>query len=113
MTVEGRVFRTDDLTLAEAAEIEKATDTSWLRLNPFGSANHCLAILTAFLARDRGQEEAAKIISAMPVGDALDCLELVEDDKPTSYTDGLPKAEGAPETSGSSGAPSDSDGLQT
>ena len=69
---------TDELTLAEAIGIEKATGHPWSAINPFASAVDCQAILVAFAARTLGAEEAHIRVAAMSVGDCLDAIDVAE-----------------------------------
>jgi hypothetical protein len=59
ITIDGQSFLTDDLTVDEAVGIERATGVSWLQLNPLVSADHCRAVMVAFLSRQIPEEEAA------------------------------------------------------
>lgn len=113
ITVGGKSFLTDDLTLNEAEAIEKATGESWLSLTPYRSAVHCREIMRAFLLRDHSEAEAEEILSGMTVSKALDAVEVVDDDLPEVMEDGRPKAEGAASTRGSSTAPDPLVGLPT
>lgn len=102
LTIDGKTFRTDELTLDEAAQIEKDAGTSWLSINPFQSANQCRAIIVAFLTRDVGREAAQAQAGAMTLTETLDALKAVGDDMPGEFEDGVPdpKAEAEPETPG-------------
>ncbi len=101
VTVDGRQFSVDDLTLDEAVEIEKVCGVTWLNINPFRSAEQCRAIISMFLRRDLGPEEAAKRVGALSVGDALDSIKSVDgDDLPDTFVDGVPKAGAEPATTG-------------
>jgi hypothetical protein len=94
ITVEGESFMDDDLTLDEAIAIEKALDTSWQFINPLRSGEHCREIMVTFLARTRGVEEARKIVGGLTVKQAIAGVEhIADDDLPTEYEDGIPKAE--------------------
>lgn len=109
----GQSWRTDELTLKEAIGIEKVTGKSWMLINPFQSAEDCKAIMVAFLAREMSPDVAEAKIDAMSLREVLDSVDVVKDDLPDVYVDGLPKAEGEASTSGSSGEPADSDGPPT
>ena len=87
---EGEEFLTDDLTLAEAIAIEKATGHSWYDINPFRSATDCQAIMVAFLSRTLSEDVAAKQVSGMSLKDVLASVDVVPDDRPQSYEDGMP-----------------------
>lgn len=98
ITVEGVTFDTDDLTLDEAIAIEQATGVPWTSINPLRSGEHCKLVIAAYLARTRGQEVAAKTVGAMTLREVLEAVKWVEDDLPTEYEDGLPKAGDGPAT---------------
>ena len=109
----GDSWMVGDLTLDEFAAIEEATRASWVTFNPLLSAKQARAALTALVARSVGYDEAARKIGAMSIREAVDCFEVVRDDMPEVYSDGIPKEEAAQETNGLSGAPPASDGLPT
>lgn len=108
-----RTWRTDDLTLDEAIGIEKAVGRSWMQINPFQSAQDCKAIIVAFLTREMDGPAAEAKVGALSLREVLESVDLVRDDLPDLYQDGLPKAEGGPSTTGSSGEPDGSDGPPT
>lgn len=107
-----KVFRTDDLTLDEAILIQKETGHSWFVINPLQDPVAAKAIQTRFLAREYGEEEAAKRAGAMTVRELVASVKAVDDDLPDEYEGGVPLAEDAPTTSGSSGARSSSTGRR-
>lgn len=113
VTFGGQTWRTDELTLKEAIGIEKATGRSWMLINPFQSAEDCKAIMVAFLARDMAPDVAETKVDGLSLREVLDSVDVIKDDLPDVYQDGLPKAEGEDSTNGSSGEPDDSDGPPT
>lgn len=102
------VLRQADITVGQAERIEKLTGKSWLLLNPVGSAAHARAVIQVMGADASGKTEAevGAEIAAMRVDDYLTLLEFrnVDDDKPTSYTDGNPPVAAEPSTRSSSGS---------
>lgn len=106
-------WRTDDLTLDEAIAIEKATGRSWVQINPFQSARDCKAIIVAFLAREMDLVAAEAKVGALSLREVLDSVNVVGDDLPDQYADGIPKGEDGPSMTGSSGEPAGSDGPPT
>lgn len=103
VTVDGKSWLTEDLTLDEAIEVEKETGESWLYLNPIRSAKHAKAIIARFLARDTDIDQARARVGSMSVTDVLGCVDNADDDRPAEHKDGVPtvdpKAEsGEPET---------------
>lgn len=113
VTFAGETWLTEDLTLDEFGKIEDDLGATWVRFNPLLSSKHAKAALVAFLTRSIGEEAASKKIGALSLKEAVACFEVVPDDLPDMYEDGVPKAEGATETGGSSPAPPDSDGPLT
>jgi hypothetical protein len=113
VSVGDRHWRTDDLTLDEAIGIEKATGRSWMQINPFQSAQDCKAVMVAFLTREMDVGAAEGKVGSLSLREVLDSVELIKDDLPTQYVDGIPKAEDGPSTTGSSGEPNGSDGPPT
>ena len=96
-------FVVDDLTLAEAAQVEQETGESWLLMNPVKSASQARAIMTRFLARSLGEEKARATVDGMSIRAYADSVEKVDDDRPDEYRDGSPvvdpkAAEAAPGT---------------
>lgn len=112
LTIDDETFTTDDLTVDEAIQVEQETGQSWLHMQPGVSAVQTKAVLVAWLSRTTARDVAAKRVGAMTVAEIADVVKIVESDLPGEYIDGQvnPKAGGAPSTSGSSGAPDDSDG---
>jgi hypothetical protein len=104
---------TDDLTLDEMVVVEEECGATWVRFNPFLSSKHARAGLVAFVARSIGRDEAARKVGALSVKEAVACFEVVPDDLPEVFEDGIPKAGDDQGTTGSSGAPTDSDGPPT
>ena len=103
----------DDLTLDEFALIEDEVDVTWVRFNPLVSSKQARAVLTSFLARTIGHEEAARKVGALSIKEAAACFEVAREDLPEVYEEGLPKEEAGPSTPGSSGPPETSDGPPT
>lgn len=112
VTVGEKVFRTDDLTLDEAILIQKETGHSWFVINPLQDPAAAKAIQTRFLAREYGEEEAAKRAGSMTVRELVAAVKAVDDDLPDEYENGIPLVEDVPATSGSSGARGSSTGRR-
>lgn len=90
--------------------IERETEMRWtdILVAPAASAR-CRSPCTPRRA-SRPALNLSSITPARLVDDEL--FFRAEDDLPESYQDGIPKAEGEAPTSGSSGAPNDTDGPQ-
>ncbi len=103
--IDGQVYNTDNLSVAEAVELEKALGKTWRELNPLGSAEEFQAFATVCLRRDHPADQAAKIAQELPLSVALSATKWVGDDLPEIYEDGYPKAEAGPSTTTSSISP--------
>lgn len=95
--IDGNTFRTDDLTLNEAIQIEADANTNWGLINPFRSAEDAKAVIVAFLTRSTGRPVALERVGTMTVKATLECIDIVEDDRPDAFEEGipLPEADGA------------------
>lgn len=109
----GDSWLVDDLTLDEFGRIEEEVGATWVGFNPLISSKHARAALTAFVGRTVGMDEAVKKVGALSIKEAVACFEIVPDDLPQIYENGLPKAEGGTGTDGLSPVPPDSDGPLT
>lgn len=105
LELDGRVYNTDELSLADAVELEKALGRTWRELSPLTSAEEFVAFATVCLKQDHPADVAAKIVADLSLGKALAAARWVGDDLPEVYEDGLPKAGGGPSTTTSSGSP--------
>lgn len=103
LTINGRTYNTDQLSVAETVELEKMLGHTWRELNPLASAEEFQAFATICLRRDHPADQAVKLAAELPLGAALAAACWVESDLPTSYEDGLPKAD-VPSTTTSSGS---------
>lgn len=98
-------FNVDDLTLDECITVEREAGVTWLELNPFASARQAKAVVGA-VARRLGKKDTLARLGNMKATDVIDLLEYVapdevkaEDDLPSEFVDGIPKAEDGPTTS--------------
>ena len=80
LTYEGQVFSEDDLTLGEAATVEKVTGTSWGMLNPVSSGSECQAIIASCLHHRDGVKlvDAMKTAGQMTAADAVAAISSYE-----------------------------------
>lgn len=83
-------FEVDDLTLAEAAQVERETGESWLYMNPVKSAEQARAIMTRFLARSLGEDKARAVVDGMAIRDYAKAVDVIKDDRPDEFRDGSP-----------------------
>jgi len=116
LVLEGKTYRTDDLTIEEAEIIEDVSGRTWLQLNPMRSAKEFRAVAVAFLSRDFDADKAKLMVAGLAIQTAQDAVRFVDDDLPRLFEDGLPdpKAEGGNSTSTSSSSPDPpSDGPPT
>lgn len=105
---DGETYRQDELTLADAAELDRATGETWALLNVQGTPLR-LAKVTAWLHSRRtgtGYDEVFAKTSAMPaVKFVVDHFEAeAPDDLPDQWENGFPPTAASQETDGSSGA---------
>lgn len=105
LELDGHVYNTDDLSVAQAVELEKKLGKTWRELNPLGSAEEFQAFAVVCMQRDHPADHAAKLAAELPLGAALAAARWIEPDLPDVYEDGNPKAEGGPSTTTSSGSP--------
>lgn len=94
---DGPKFNHLDLTGFEVLALEQRLGIEWGDLRPVANVGHRMAILETFLARS-DQEKAAARIGAMTMAELEEAVTVewdAQDDLPTTYEDGLPKAEDA------------------
>lgn len=90
VTLDGRAYRTDSLTLIEAEALEGETGKSWLELNPVKSAKEFRCIALCFLRRDLNPDKAQAVVAELTLGQAMASVKWVADDLPDTYDDGIP-----------------------
>jgi len=105
LTIDGRVYTTDSLSIDESEQLEKECGKSWLELNPIRTSTEFRATVRVLLTRDHTPADIERILADFTVKSAMAAVEWVDDDLPTVFEDGLPKAEGGPSTTTSSGSP--------
>jgi len=105
LTIDGRVYSTNSLTLDESTLLEKECGKNWLELNPIRSSTEFRETVRVFLTRDHNPGDVERILANFTIQSAMAAVEWVDDDLPTVFEDGLPKAEGGPSTTTSSGSP--------
>lgn len=108
-TPDGGQVRLTDLPLAVLGEIEAETETKWLDVITAPAQSIPVVTATYRAACAHVGVEPQELTAAEYIDSVL---ERVDDDMPTTYGEGIPKAEGGPQTSGSSGAPNDTGGPQ-
>lgn len=101
----GEVFRQDELTLQQYADIEKATQlryeqTTWALDPSHLEANVLLSVGSLLLAERKGMpvDQARKEIGALRRADFEAAVSEYEDDTPSAYTDGFPQSVDEPST---------------
>jgi hypothetical protein len=111
VTTPGGQVRIGDLPLDVVVQLEGDTETEWWQIaaHPYRSAKVARYVYAACCAHV-GCEPAA-----LTLRDITEVFETVDEDLPTLYEGGIPKAasEAAPATPGSSGQPEPSTGPQT
>lgn len=101
-------------TAFEVIEAETGLDWSDVVLAPARTAK-AARVVYRVACESNGSTPVDNLSPAMLVREDSPIFELVSDDQPVSHdpNTGLPNSEGAQPTSGSSGAPGDSDGHPT
>jgi hypothetical protein len=105
LTLSGKVYNTHSLSLEESDQLEKECAKTWLELNPVRSSAEFRATARVFLTRDHDPAGVELLLAAFTIQSAMAAVEWVDDDLPDVFEDGLPKAEGGPSTTTSSGSP--------
>lgn len=116
VTLEGKAYSTDSLTLDEAEVLEEECGRTWLELNPVRSSKEFRATARVFLHRDYAPGDVDRIVNGITIAAAMRAVVWVDDDLPKVFEDGMPdpKAAGGPSTTTSSGSPTPpTDGPQT
>ena len=114
VTLDGKAYNTDSLTLDESEQLEDECGKSWLELNPVRSSKEFRSTARVFLTRDHNAADIERILANVTIGSAMAAVEWVDDDLPTRFEDGLPKAEAKPLTDTLSSSPDrHGDGLPT
>ena len=95
--VDGEEWTSDDLTLGEQCDIERKLGLKWSYLDPVAEVIPRQAVIAAWYSRTLSADEAEKKANALTVRQVH--VEVVEDDRPAEFDDGLPvvdpKADGA------------------
>ena len=99
---DGVVHRTDGLKGREVAELEQALGVPYGQIQPARFMGHRLAVLAMFLRRTMSAEAVEQALADLDISALDDLLEVVDDDLPGAFEDGLPKAGDEPSTGGSS-----------
>lgn len=109
VTVDGRSWLTDELTLDEACAIEEELGLSWHSMEPINSAKHAKAIIARLMTHVANPAEcptldaAKRRVGCMTITEVLECISL---DAPAKADEGeAPKAEGEPNPSQSENSP--------
>lgn len=112
ITAFGQSWNTEDLTVAEAEQLESELGCSYLLINPLVIIKHYRAVLSLFLAREMAPETAREKVEAQTIG-TMGEVTKVDENLPTMYEDGAPKVGGGEPTGGLSPATDGSGGPQT
>lgn len=90
VTIDGKKYSVDDLTIDELAALEAELEIPWSFINPVSQATHYRAVVRTVLARTIGEEQARKQVGAMSGGDAVATISFEKDNLPTVFEDGIP-----------------------
>lgn len=91
--LDGAVFYDEDLTLADARWLaEKTGIAGWGATAPLRNPECCTLVLACFIARrDRiSRDRAVKKADDLPLSVLNGFASAGDDDRPSTYTDGLP-----------------------
>lgn len=99
LTLDGHSLTGDDMTLEECELVETITGTDWSRLNPVLSAKHARAVAQVVFARI-DPEKAEERARHLTLAELMDGYQLIEDDLPTEFVDGIPPMGGGGATVG-------------
>lgn len=123
VTLGGKTYSSLDLTLDEVEALERISGDPWVLLNPFAKVSAAKAYLAVFAIREgHTDEEVAKIVGSLTIGDLRDAFRYVDDEEPKApparkrkgkaakAVDPTNAAHSSPPSS--IGVPSDTDGHQ-
>lgn len=80
--LDGQEFEVSDLTLDEVESIEKELGITWGEMNPAISGTQAKAVLSRFLARTKGLDEARRIVGPMTITEFTQCMTVTVDPVP-------------------------------
>lgn len=86
------------LKVREIEALEDLLDTPYVEIRPFTTMKHKLAVMAVFLRRDYDEAKVLEIIDGLDLEAVQGMWDIVEDDLPTEYEDGLPLAEAVTST---------------
>jgi hypothetical protein len=90
---DGNLLRSGDMTGREVVDLERALGVGYLDIRPGSNVAHRMAMLAVFLRREHDEAETEKILDGLSLRDLDRMIEVVEDDLPTLFEDGIPKEE--------------------
>lgn len=97
-TYEDKTYTYGSLKVRDFEALEELLEVPYVEMRPFTVMKHKLAIMAVFLRRDFDDAKVAEIIEGLDLDTVQGMWDIVEDDLPTEYEDGLPKAEAATST---------------
>jgi hypothetical protein len=92
-TYEDKTYAYGSLKVREIEALEDLLDCRYVEIAPFTTMRHKLAIMAVFLKRDHTDDEVATLIEGMDLDAVQGMWDVVEDDLPSEYEDGIPLAE--------------------
>ncbi len=98
---DGTTYSVGDLKLREVEVIEEIAGAKYVDLRPFSNMKHKLAYMAVFLGRDHPPEEVERIIDEITLEEVASMWDVVDDDLPEVYDNGIPLPEGGPSTASS------------
>ncbi|GAC1373706.1 MAG: hypothetical protein NVSMB4_00530 [Acidimicrobiales bacterium] len=95
---DGVTHHVGSLKVREVEGLETLLGCRYVEITPLGTMRHKLAMMTVFLGRTRTEAEVEQIITDLNLDQVDDMWDVVDDDLPDSYEDGIPNLEGGPST---------------
>lgn len=96
-----KTYSVGDLKVREVEKLEEILGQPFAEFRPFGNMRHKLAYMAVFLGRDFPPEEVERIIDETTLEAVGEMWDLVDDDLPEAYENGIPFSEGGPSTASS------------
>jgi hypothetical protein len=90
LNIDGKTYDEDDLTLGECEWVEEATGQNWREISPLRTAKHARAIVQVFFTREDATTAEARARTLL-ASTLLEGFEVLEEDLPTEYLDGIPQ----------------------
>lgn len=88
IVIDGQEMTEEDMTIAEAGQLERLTGNTWNTIQPGASAEITKGFLIVTLMRGGATtKDAVERVGKLTVGEAIDCVTRYQSDPPTSPAD--------------------------